>query len=112
MATISPSYLGGGTLTGSAAAYATASGTSTLILKNVVFTNTDSVARTITVHRVPSGGSATTGNMVISALSLSAGQTYNATEVLGNMILTPGATLQALASTGGVVNLFISGLTA
>lgn len=111
MATITPSYLGGGTLTTSAAAYVTASGSATLIIKKAVFTNTDSAARTITVHRVPSAGSATSGNMIISALSLSAGQTYDATE-LGNMVLTPGATLQALASTGSVVNLFVSGLVA
>lgn len=111
MATISPSYLGGGTLTNAAAAYVTASGTSTLIIKKAVFTNTDTVARTITVHRVPSGGSATTANMVLKEVSLSAGQTYDATS-LGNMVLTSGATLQALASTGSVVNLFVSGLSA
>lgn len=111
MSMIAPSYLGGGTLTTSALPYATASGTSTLIVKKVVFTNTDTVARTITVHRVPNGGVANTGNMIIKELSLTAGMTYDAT-MCGNMVLTPGATLQALASTGGVVNLFISGLTA
>jgi hypothetical protein len=111
MATISPSYLGGGTLTTGAVAYVTASGSQTLIIKKAIFTNTDVAARTITVHRVPSGGAAAAGNMVIQAFSLSAGQTYDAT-ALGNMVLTPGATLQALASTGSVVNLFVSGLSA
>ena len=111
MATIAPAYLGGGTLTAAAVAYVTAAGTSTLIIKKAVFTNTDASARTITVHRVPSGGSATTANMVIQAFSLSAGQAYEAT-ALGNMVLTPGATLQALASTASVVNIFVSGLSA
>lgn len=111
MANITPAYLGGGTLTTSAVAYATATGTATLIIKKAVFTNIDTVARTITVYLVPSGGSAGAGNTFISALSLSAGQTFDATS-LGNMVLTPGATLQALASAGSVVNCFISGLSA
>lgn len=111
MATIAPTFIGTGTLTASAAAYATASGTTVLIIKKCIFTNTDTVARTITVHRVPSAGAAATANMVIQAFSLSAGQTYDAT-ALGNMVLTAGSTLQALASTAGQVNIFISGLSA
>lgn len=111
MATIAPANLGAGTLTASAAAYVTAGGASTVIIKSAVFTNTDSSARTITVHRVPNAGSATTGNRVISAFSLSAGQAYVAPE-LANMVLAPGETLQALASVTSVVNIAVSGLTA
>ena len=111
MATVQVAYLGGGTLTGSAAAYVTAPANTTYVIKKAVFTNTDVAARTITVHRVASGGSATAANMIISAFSLSAGQTYEATS-LGNMVMGPGVTLQALASTTSVVNLFVSGLSA
>ena len=110
MATIAPANLGAGTLTASAATYV-AAGTSTVIIKSAVFTNTDASARTITVHRVPNAGSAATGNRVISALSLSAGQAYVAPE-LANMVLAPGETLQALASVTSVVNIAVSGLTA
>jgi hypothetical protein len=111
MSTITPANLGSGTLTGSAAAYVTANGSSRVIIKSAVFTNTDTVARTITVHRVPAAGSAAAGNMVIQAFSLSAGQAYVAPE-LANMVLSPGETLQALASSAAVVNINVSGLYA
>lgn len=111
MAVVAVTFLGTGTLTAAAAAYVTAPANTTYAIKKAVFTNTDTAARTITVHRVPSGGGATVGNMVISAYTLSAGQTYEASS-LGNMVLGPGVTLQALASTTGVVNIFVSGLSA
>jgi len=111
MATITPANLCNSTLTASAATYVTASGTSNIVIKSAVFTNTDASARTITVHRVASGGSATTGNRVITAFSLSAGQAYVAPE-LTNMVLAPGETLQALASSASVVNIQVSGLIA
>ena len=110
MAVITPTFIGTGTLTAAAVAYATAPANTNYIIKKCVFLNTDAVARTITIHRVPSGGTAVTGNIIMQAFSLSAGQTYDAT-FLGNMVLTPGATIQALASTAGVVNVFISGLS-
>jgi hypothetical protein len=112
MATITPIPLGNGTLTASAAALFTVPGAGgRYIIKKAVFTNTDASARTITVHRVPSGGSATTANMVLQAFSVSSGQTYEATS-LGNMVLTTGDSIQALASTTSVVNYFVSGLSA
>jgi hypothetical protein len=111
MAIISPANLGQGTLTAAAVAYATASGASKVIIKQATFTNTDTVARTITVYRVPSGGAAAAGNLIIQAQSLSAGQSYDPPS-LKNMVLNPGETLQALASTAAVVNVFVSGLTA
>lgn len=111
MATVQVAYLGGGTLTASAAAYVTAPANTTYMIKKAVFTNTDVAARTITVHRVPAAGAATAANMVISAFTLSVGQTYEATS-LGNMVMGPGVSLQALASTAAVVNLFVSGLSA
>lgn len=111
MAVVTVVFLGGGTLTASAAAYVTAPANTTYVIKKAVFTNTDTVARTITVHRVAAAGTATAANMIISAFSLSAGQTYEATS-LGNMVMGPGVTLQALASTTAVVNIFVSGLSA
>lgn len=111
MATIAPGNLGQGTLTAAAAAYVTATAAQKVIIKQATFTNTDAVARTITVHRVPSGGAAATGNMIIQAASLSAGQSYDPPS-LKNLVLNPGETLQALASTATVVNFFASGLTA
>jgi hypothetical protein len=110
MAQIAPANLGAGTLTASAVAYVTAAANTTVIIKAVTFTNTDVAARTITVHRVPSAGSATTGNRIISAYSLSAGQAYVAPEC-ANLVLAPGETLQALASTAAVVNIAASGFT-
>lgn len=110
MASLALANLGAGTLTAAAATYVTAGASGYAIIKSAVFTNTDVAARTITVHRVPNGGSATTGNRVITAFSLAAGQAYVAPE-LANMVLAPGETLQALASVTSVVNIAVSGLT-
>ena len=111
MAAVVPANLGSGTLTASAATYVTASGSSTVIIKAAVFTNTDASARTITVHRVPAAGSASTGNRIISAFSLNAGQSYVAPEC-ANLVLATGETLQALASLTSVVNINVSGFIA
>ena len=80
------------------------------VIRRAVFTNTDTSPRTITVHRVPNAGSASTSNRVISAFRLSPGQAYIATE-LSNMVLNAGDSIQALADTTSVVNAFISGFT-
>jgi hypothetical protein len=92
-------------LTGSAAAYYTAGANlKRAIIKAVSFTNIDTVPQTVTVHLVPSAGTATTTNMLISARSLNAGETWQCTE-LENKVLAGGGTLQALASTASKVNI-------
>ena len=108
MALIILKSLGQAQLTNVAAAVVSPSGV-TFVIKKAVFTNTDVVARTITVYKVAAAGSPGATNTVISAFSLSAGQAYVAGE-LANMVLESGKTLQALASTAAVVNFYADGL--
>ena len=84
------------------------------LLKRTVFTNTDTASRTITVHRVPNGGSALAANKVINAFVLSAsgsvGDTYVAIE-LTDMVLASGDKLYALSDSANKVNVTASGFT-
>ncbi len=70
-------------LTDTAATLYTSTGKSTPIgaicrskIQNIVFCNTDSSARTITVYLITSGGTAGASNTILSAKSLAAGETY------------------------------------
>ena len=98
----------GAQLTTSAATYYTAPASTTTVIQSVVLTNTTAGAVTATVHLVASGGSATASNMVLSARSLSAGETYLVPGTAG-MILATGGTLQALASANTSISLQAAG---
>jgi hypothetical protein len=65
--------------------------------------NADTVARTVTVYRVPNGGTAGAGNILAQPISLAAGATV--TLPLSGQALINGASLQAVASADHVVNL-------
>lgn len=78
------------------------------IIKQKVFTNVTGSAVTITVFRVPNGGSAGTGNIIIDARSIAANGTDLAPE-LANAVLNAGDTIQAEASAGTAINFFASG---
>ena len=75
----------------------------TATLSNFSFTNTSSNPVPITVYNVPSAGVAGTGNEIVSAYTLSPGQTYVPPQLIG-LNMAAGATLQALAGTAAVVN--------
>lgn len=99
-----PKAINSSQLTTSAATYYTApSGTYTTIA-NLSLTNTSASPVSVTVYNVPSAGSPGAGNVVVSGYSLAAGQSYVPPQAIG-LTLAPGATLQALAATGAVVNL-------
>lgn len=103
-------------LTGTNATYYTAPATATgqaavtAKISRAVFVNTDSSAHTITVSIVAPGGTAATGNTLINAISISAGQTYISPELAG-CVLPAGTTIQGLASSASLVIIMISGLT-
>ncbi len=65
--------------------------------------NQDSVARTVTVYRIPAGGSAGVTNIVVDALSLDAGET-RALPLSGQTVVN-GQVLWATASADNVINL-------
>lgn len=108
---ITPDALWGpGSLTAAAAAIYTSPAATTTVVKRAVFLNTDTTTRTITVHVVRSGGSATTGNKVINAFALYPNQAYVAVE-LTNLVLEAGDAIYALASSASVVNSIGSGFS-
>lgn len=109
MATINPSALQPGTqLTNAAASVYTVPTNGLAVIRRAVFVNVDTAPHVITVHRVPSGGTAVVGNKVISSRRLSPGESYVAPE-LTNMTLGSGDSIQALADANSVVNAFLSG---
>lgn len=79
-------------------------------ITSAVFTNTNSGAVTLTVYVARQGSPAGTGNILIDAQSLAAGQAYIANELAGRN-LADGDVVLASASTGGVVNAIIDGFT-
>lgn len=101
-------FVGGSQLTTSAAIYYTADNIKARI-DNIALTNTTAGAVTATVHLVPSGGSASASNCVLSARSIAAGETYIVPGAIGQT-LDAGGTLQALASAGTAISLVASGI--
>lgn len=72
-------------------------------------TNTTAGAITVTVHLVPSGGTADSTNCILSSYSIAAGQTYVPPGAIGQW-LEEGGTLQASASAATSVALVVSGV--
>ena len=99
----------GSLLTNVAATYYTSPANTVTYITNVSLTNTDTVARTVTLHLVPSAGSATAANRILSAHPIAAGKTFVPPQAIGQT-LPIGGTLQALADTGAVVALVASGI--
>lgn len=89
--------------------YTSAANTFTTITR-VVFTNVNTVAVTLTVNVVRSGGSVATTNQVISAYTISAGEAYVAPELAG-LILGAGDFISANAGTASSINAVGSGYT-
>lgn len=97
-------------LTASAASIYTTPAAGQAVIKRAVFTNTSANPVTITVHRVPSAGSAAIGNKIIAEMRLTPGQAYVSPE-LSNMALNGGDSIVALCSAASSVNAFMSGFT-
>ncbi len=70
---IKPNNIVAAQLTNAAATYYTAPANTKVVLKKLTFTNTDTVARTVTVYLVPSGGTAGVTNILVSARAIAAG---------------------------------------
>lgn len=75
----------------------------------IVLTNTTAGAETVTLHIVPSGGTADDTNCVLSAKSIAAGASYVPPGAIGQW-LEDGGTLQALASAVTAITLVASGV--
>lgn len=86
-----------------AAVYTVGAGITSTI-NNLSLTNTSAAPVSVTLYRVPSGGTAAAGNCILSAFALAAGQSYVPQQAIG-LQMSPGMTLQALATTAAVVTL-------
>lgn len=75
----------------------------------MVLTNTDTVARTVSVYLVSSGGSAGDSNVVLSSFNLAPGQTLRVKGAIGQVLQT-GSTIRASASVANKVNIYASGV--
>jgi hypothetical protein len=84
----------GQVLTATADPYATAGTGEVLTVKSASVCNTTAGVVALTVYRVPSGGSATAGNTLISARNIAVGETYNCPELI-NKALEAGDKLYA-----------------
>lgn len=99
-----------GQLTGTAATYYTCPSTVTNTSRIAfTFTNTDSAARTVTIYVFDSGGTAGVTNILTSAKSLAAGETWTCPDLLLHS-LNPGDVVQAFADTTAKVAYHLSGV--
>lgn len=95
-------------LTGSDAALYTSPALTTAKVGRAVFCNTDTSPHTITIN-ITSGASSA-ANEVISARSISPGETYVSPELAG-AVIPPGQSIRGLCSTASMITVTISGIT-
>jgi hypothetical protein len=70
-------------------------------ITSAVVCNSTGVAKTFTAHVIPSGGSAATTNMYISARTIKPGESYTCPELVGRG-MNEGGFVQALADVTGM----------
>jgi hypothetical protein len=87
--------------------YTAPTGTRTIIDKFTA-TNVDASARTISINIVSSGGSVGSSNLIMKTTSISAGDTYDFTEIQ-NQILNEGDSISCVASAGSAIVIRASG---
>lgn len=98
----------GVTLAAAAAALYTVPANTITTISAATLTNSTATARTVTMHLVPAGGTPSAANMILSARTISPGESYNVAQAIGQTI-PAGATIQALADVAAAVNLVASG---
>lgn len=98
----------GSQLSTSASTYYTVPANTLSTISACTLTNTSAGAVTATMHLVPSGGSATSSNCILSARTLAAGESLNVGSAIGQTLLA-GGMIQALASAASAITLVASG---
>lgn len=108
MAVFTPRRLAGTAfLTTSAAAVYTTPAGRTGVVKQIIFNNTGSTATLISAHVVPNAGSASTGNQIITSLSIAGNS-----QIIwaADIPLAPGESLQLLAANASTVTATVTGI--
>lgn len=104
---VTPKALLDGTLlTASSTTLYTAPASTTAVIRSITLCNTDTVARTVTIYIVQSGGSIGDDKKIFDEFSLAAGETI-VDDTL--RVLETGDTLRGLASTASVVSIRADG---
>lgn len=85
----------------------TASTTTLVTAANV--TNSSAAIASFSLHLVPSGGSASGANQIIDTKRLAVNESYQMPELQGQA-LTPGDTIQAVASAASAINIKVTGV--
>lgn len=93
--------IGGSALTAASVDYYTVPASTTAIVKELIFCNTDTVSRTFTVYVTPTSGTTPAAQYaVFNAVTIQP----NETKIFGlTSVLPAGYTVKALASSAGVV---------
>ena len=100
---------GAAQLTASAATYYTCPANTAAVVQSATLCNTTANARTATIYRVPTGGTASATNAIASAVPIGPGESYNCPELIGK-VLTAGDTIQALADSATAVSFQVGGV--
>lgn len=80
----------------------------TAVIDKFTATNYDTVARTISVNIVTSGGTAGNDNLIVKTKTLQPAETYTFPELVGQVIAS-GGFISTIASTGTSINIRASG---
>jgi hypothetical protein len=109
MATRNVRIIPGSQLTTGAESYYVAPANTRCVVKRLSLTNTTLPAVTVTVHLVPSGGSATDSNMIAKAHAIAGEETWDCVSAEGH-VLEAGGSIQALASAATSITIVGSGV--
>ena len=109
MALTSKPIIPGSLLTDAAATYYTCPASTRCVITKLVFCNAATAAQTVTVYRVPSGGTAGTTNIVVLTHALAQSETWECYAMEGHT-LNPGDFISALADNNARVTITGSGI--
>jgi hypothetical protein len=108
MATRNVRIIPGSQLTTGAESYYVAPANTRCVVKRLSLTNTTLPAVTVTVHLVPSGGSAGDSNVIAKNHTIAGEETWDC--VSAEHVLEAGGSIQALASAGASITIVGSGV--
>lgn len=91
MATVTTKTIIPAQLTTANVAYLTAPVNTSAVIKKLTFTNSTGVAQTVTVYLVPASGAPGVTNILISARTVAAGDTYDCFEAQGQTLQAQGS---------------------
>lgn len=106
---IPKTLIAGSQLTASASTYYLAPANTKAIIHNMTLANPTASSVTATVHVVDTGASETSSNIVISARTVAAGETYKCPEVVGKTISATG-TIRAYAGSVSSISIMAHGV--